>query len=228
MSTTVDPEHETTRSEPGEQLRQLEEQEATLERRTRSLEMSNPLALLFSVLALGLAIGALAVALTDNSSTANRLGATRGGVSMPGAMGSSSSAPSGSSSAASGMMGGAGGHGRFSSADVAAAAHGTVYVQLGDYWVAPAVPTVRAGTVTFIANNVGRVPHELMVERMPMKFDAPDQPNEAAAQGMIADMSAGEHGRMTVRLSPGNYTLFCNAPGHYAAGQHITFKVGKS
>lgn len=141
---------------------------------------------------------------------------------MPGAtMGSSSSA-------ASGMMAGAGGHGRFSSANVAAAAHGNVYVQLGDYWVAPTVPTIRAGKVTFIASNVGRLPHELMVERMPMKFDAPMQPDEAAAQGMIDDMSPGHHGRMTMRLRPGTYMLFCNAPGHYAAGQHITFNVTKS
>jgi hypothetical protein len=43
--------------------------------------------------------------------------------------------------------------------------------------------------------------------------------------GMIEDMSSGSSGRMTVRLSPGTYVLFCNVPGHYAAGQHTTFTV---
>jgi len=136
----------------------------------------------------------------------------------------------GSTPATSGgtMMMGAGGHGRFSSSQVAAATKGTVYVQLGDYWAAPTVSSVHAGKVTFIARNVGRVPHELMVERMPMKFDAPMQPNEDAAQGMIDDMAPGHSGRMTMRLRPGTYMLFCNVAGHYAAGQHMTFTVTKS
>jgi uncharacterized cupredoxin-like copper-binding protein len=87
---------------------------------------------------------------------------------------------------------------------------------------------VRAGKVSFIASNVGRVPHELMVERMPMKFDSPMHPNEDAAQGMIDDMGPGKSGRMTMRLKPGTYMLFCNARGHYAAGQHTVFNVTKS
>ncbi len=27
------------------------------------------------------------------------------------------------------------------------------------------------------------------------------------------------------KLKPGNYVLFCNVSGHYAAGQHIPFTV---
>jgi uncharacterized cupredoxin-like copper-binding protein len=139
-------------------------------------------------------------------------------------MGSGASSPMMGSSAAGGMMG-AGGHGRFTSAQVAAGARGTVYVQLGDYWAAPAVSSVRAGTVTFKASNVGRVPHELMVERAPIKFDAPMRPNEDAAQGMIDDMDPGRSGQMTMQLRPGTYVVFCNVNGHYAAGQHILFRV---
>jgi uncharacterized cupredoxin-like copper-binding protein len=30
---------------------------------------------------------------------------------------------------------------------------------------------------------------------------------------------------MTLKLTPGNYMLFCNVSGHYAAGQHIRFSV---
>jgi len=79
--------------------------------------------------------------------------------------------------------------------------------------------------VTFNATNAGQVPHELMIERMPIKMDAPNQPNEDAAQGMIDDMSPGQSGSMTLNLKAGTYELFCNAPGHYALGQHTMFKV---
>ena len=30
---------------------------------------------------------------------------------------------------------------------------------------------------------------------------------------------------LTLNLKPGKYQLFCNVPGHYAAGQHIPFTV---
>jgi uncharacterized cupredoxin-like copper-binding protein len=100
-----------------------------------------------------------------------------------------------------------------------------VSAQLGDYWVRPNVTSVPAGKVTFTAKNVGQLPHELMVERMPIKMDAPGQPNEDAAQGMIEDMGAGQSGHMTLDLKPGRYMLFCNVPGHYAMGQHTMFTV---
>jgi hypothetical protein len=29
----------------------------------------------------------------------------------------------------------------------------------------------------------------------------------------------------SARLRPGSYMLFCNAPGHYAAGQHMLFNA---
>jgi uncharacterized cupredoxin-like copper-binding protein len=232
MSVTVDREPEQAATKLAEELHDLEAQEGALERRTRSLELSGPLALLFSFIALAVGIAALVVALANDSDrTAGS--AVTGGV--PGAGPGSGArgatpAPSGTmmGSTASGRMAGAGGHGRFSSSMMSAAAHGTVYVQLGDYWAAPAVSSVRAGRVTFMALNVGRVPHELMVERMPMKFDAPMQPNEGAAQGMIDDMGPGRGGRMTMRLRPGSYMLFCNVAGHYAAGQHMLFTVTRS
>lgn len=100
-----------------------------------------------------------------------------------------------------------------------------VTAKLGDYWVRPDVTSVPAGKVTFTAKNVGQVPHELMIERMPIKMDAPGQPNEDAALGMIEDMEPGQSGHMTLDLKPGTYMLFCNVPGHYAMGQHTMFKV---
>src|SRR5919197_2943343 len=209
MSTTTEPD---TTPTVEEELHELEAQEAALERRTRSLELSGPLTLILSIVAVAIGVGALIIALANGSGDTS----TMSGTSMgPGSAAKPSTA----------AMMGAAGHGRFTSSMMGAAAQGKVYVQLGDYWVAPAVSSVRAGKVTFIANNVGRIPHELMVERMPMKFDAPMRPNEEAAQGMIEDMDPGKGGQMTMRLRPGTYMLFCNLPRHYVAGQHTTFTV---
>ena len=215
MSTTTEPQGEQGSTELADELHTLEAQEAALERRTRSLELGGPLTLVLATVALALSIGAFVVALSNRSTTMQ-------GSSIPSVV-SRTGMMSGTS--ATGMMSGAGGRGQFSPATVAAAAKGHVAVQLGDYWVAPSVPSVRAGKVMFTATNVGKVPHELMVERMPIKFDSPMHPNEDAAQGMIADMDPGQTGRMTMRLTPGAYMLFCNVTGHYAAGQHTVFRV---
>lgn len=227
MSTTAERETERPTAGLAEELHELEEQEAALERRTRSLEFAGPLALILSFFALALGLGAFVIALSNRSETTSASGSNSGvASSSSGATGATSGGMMGSAGTSSAsMMTGAGGHGSFTSAQMSAAAHGKVYVQLGDYWAAPAVQSVRAGKVTFVARNVGRVPHELMVERMPMKFESPMHPNEDAAQGMIDDMDPGRSGRMTMRLKPGTYMLFCNAPGHYAAGQHIPFTV---
>ena len=212
MSIATEPRDEAPSAALADEIHSLEAQEAELERRTRSLELSGPLALLFAFFALALSIGAFIVALGRDSEHL---------TSAPTMMG-------GSTSGVPGMMAASGHHGSFTSSQIAAAAKGTVYVQLGDFWAAPAVSAVRAGKVTFIARNVGKVQHELMIERMPMTFDAPMQPNEEAAQGMIDDMEAGHSGRLTMNLRPGTYMLFCNIPGHYAAGQHIRFTATAS
>jgi uncharacterized cupredoxin-like copper-binding protein len=104
-------------------------------------------------------------------------------------------------------------------------ANSTVQVELGEMYVKPSVTTVRAGKVKFAARNVGSVEHELMVERMPIRMDAPGMPTEDAALGMIEDMGPMHRGQMTLRLKPGKYELFCNVPGHYAAGQRTTLTV---
>lgn len=221
MSATIDSEPGLD-PELGKELDELRSHESALEERTRRLEVGNPLAIVLSFAAIALAIGALIIAVANRNDTSLMNSGMMGGIT--GTAAPRSSTMMGGRSGA-GMMNGGGG---FTASQIAAGANGTVYVHLGDYWVKPAVDTVRAGKVTFAATNMGRVPHELMVERAPIKMTAPGQPNEDAAQGMIDDMATGRSGHMTVRLTPGNYVLFCNAPGHYAAGQHIQFTVTKS
>ena len=43
-----------------------------------------------------------------------------------------------------------------------------------------------------------------------------------------ADVQPGATGGATGKLEAGNYLVFCNVPGHYAAGQHTVFTVTKS
>lgn len=166
------------------------------------------LAAFFAVL-LGIAsLLAVAFKLDDNQNSASnaRLSMHKQmSGSMPAAMGSGGAATAGTAATAGPVE--------------------KVTAQLGDYWVRPNMTSVPAGKVEFVARNVGKVPHELMVERMPIKMDAPGQPNEEAAQGMIEDMGPGESGQMTMDLQPGRYVLFCNVPGHYALGQHTMFTV---
>jgi uncharacterized cupredoxin-like copper-binding protein len=196
-----------------QQLHDLEDGEQHLDRRTSWLERTNPVAVLLGLLAVGVSVVALFFALSARSDRdARQLDRAFAGASAPTAQPATMGGM-----AAGGKMGAPG-----------AVAQGKVSVQLGDFTVKPSAPAVQAGKVTFVARNVGKVEHELMIERMPMKTDGPGQPNEEAAQGMIEDMQPGQSGRMTVKLTPGKYVLFCNVPGHYAAGQHLPFKVTRS
>jgi len=186
----------------------MEDEFAELQRTERSFEQRLQNSSIWIGLAafgaLILSASALAVAVTNTPSTK---------VVVERATGNTAGTAHGSS-----MMGGAAGN-------AASTGARTIDVQLGEMFVRPNRATISAGKVTFVAHNSGRVIHELMVERAPLKFDGPGRPNEKAAMGMIEDMTPGTRGKMTLRLRPGTYELFCNVPGHYAAGQHTTFTV---
>jgi uncharacterized cupredoxin-like copper-binding protein len=192
-----------------DELHELEENEAALEGRTNSLALTNVLSFLFAFFAFAASIFAILLAVSNNSDD-NGMGQRAMGAT-------SGSAPS--AMASGGMMGS-----RAAGATAPAGVR-TVRVKLGEMWVRPQYTSVKAGKVTFVASNTGQVVHELMIERMPLKMDGPGRPNEDAAQGMIEDMDPGASGKMALNLKPGSYVLFCNVPGHYAAGQHVRFTV---
>src|SRR5919198_303433 len=194
-----------------EELEHLEEEENELDNRASNLELRTILIALLAGVALIFSVAALAVALirTGGNGNNNSTAATPGAVAGTG-MGA-------------GMMNGAAGNSQ-ATAPLVNGAH-VINVRLGEMYVRPSVTSVPAGKVTLKATNMGMLTHELMIERMPMKFQAPGKPIESAAQGMIADMGTGQSGHMTLKLTPGKYMLFCNAPGHYAAGQHTLLTV---
>ena len=196
-----------TRQRLEDELHELEQDEKQLEQRTNQLSLIQGLTGLFSILALIVGITGLVVALIANGKANDGRNATR------------AAAPATAAATPGGMPGGMMG---------GSAQPGVVRVTLGEMWVRPSVTSVPAGKVTFVASNMGHVQHELMIERMPLRMEGPGKPVEDAAQGMIEDIGPGRSGKMTLRLKPGKYELFCNVPGHYAAGQHIEFTVTKS
>jgi nitrite reductase (NO-forming) len=102
---------------------------------------------------------------------------------------------------------------------------GGIKTELGEMYVKPAQTQLKAGEVTFIAHNAGTLPHMLMVEKSPIKMDAPGQPTESAALADTGLIQPGQTKSITVSLKKGAYELFCNVPGHYAAGQKTAISV---
>ena len=196
-----------------EELQELELHEKQLDRRTNRMLGAGIATTTAAVAALIVAFAALAVA----------LGHERGQTVIMRSPAAGTSAGTGRATGARAGMGMSG-----APAATAATSPRTINVSLGEMFVKPSKTSISAGKVTFVAHNSGTLMHELMIERVPLKMEGPGKPVEDAAQGMIQDMQGGGHGRMTVRLKPGTYELFCNVPGHYSAGQHTTFTVTKA
>jgi uncharacterized cupredoxin-like copper-binding protein len=200
MATTTDQREIETTAELEAELETVRSELESSRRRSGTTQLAALFALLLGIAAL---LG-LAFKLDDNQNTVNAMHNQMSG-NMAGTMGGA--APGGAV------------------AKPSSGATTQVSADLGDYSVRPDMQSVPAGKVTFTATNVGAVPHELMVERAPIKMEGPGSPVEDAALGMIEDMEPGESGQMTVTLKPGMYVLFCNVPGHYAAGQHTMLRV---
>ncbi|HET7430905.1 MAG TPA: hypothetical protein VFJ89_05315 [Nocardioides sp.] len=99
---------------------------------------------------------------------------------------------------------------------------------------------VDAGPVTFVARNVGRHTHELVV--LPLRSAHAGQlrvgaHHRVSEQGALGEASrscregagegirSGRAGWVTLRLSPGRYELVCNEPRHYRQGMHTELVV---
>ncbi len=94
--------------------------------------------------------------------------------------------------------------------------------------------SVKAGQVTFDVTNWSRgVVHEMLV----VAVDSPDAPlpydynKQTVAEDQIKKLGETEELQpnasksIELTLSPGNYLLLCNVPGHYAAGMAVPFTV---
>jgi uncharacterized cupredoxin-like copper-binding protein len=93
--------------------------------------------------------------------------------------------------------------------------------------------TAPAGPIDFVIKNVGRQPHEFVVlktdqplDKLPQKQGELDE--EGAGLKNVAeeeDIKSGETKTLHANLTPGNYVLVCNLPGHFPAGMKTAFVV---
>lgn len=90
-------------------------------------------------------------------------------------------------------------------------------------------PNATSGKVEFNADNVGKLPHELVV----LKTDEAagslkvtgGRVSEKDSVGSIHDIAAGDSKADELDLKPGKYVLVCNLPGHYQAGMYTPLTV---
>jgi uncharacterized cupredoxin-like copper-binding protein len=103
-----------------------------------------------------------------------------------------------------------------------------VAVQVDQFSVFPGTQGAPRGKVRFVVTNIGNVEHEFVV----LKTAKPagsllegKEASEAGAVGEIGSIPAGQAKTLNLTLKAGHYSLICNLPGHYAAGQFADFYV---
>jgi uncharacterized cupredoxin-like copper-binding protein len=120
----------------------------------------------------------------------------------------------------------------------------TVSVALQEFAVLPSAASVPAGTVTFVAKNIGPDDvHEMVVVRTDLGADAlpVDKDGKAAEEGSgitsigeTGDIAVGETKEVSFELLPGKYLLICNIvqtepdgslEAHYKVGMRTAFTV---
>jgi uncharacterized cupredoxin-like copper-binding protein len=68
----------------------------------------------------------------------------------------------------------------------------------------------KAGQITFVAKNDGKIPHDLAVKETGDK---------------TKEIPPGGTAELKVTLKPGKHELYCTLPGHEAAGMKLTITV---
>ena len=120
----------------------------------------------------------------------------------------------------------------------------TVSVTLQEFAILPSAASVPAGTVTFVAKNIGPDDvHEMVVVRTDLDADAlpVDKDGKAAEEGTgitsigeTGDIAVGDTKEASFELLPGKYLLICNIvqtepdgslEAHYKVGMRTAFTV---
>ncbi len=105
-------------------------------------------------------------------------------------------------------------------------------IKLDDFKLKPDLASVKAGAVRFKAKNVGDGEHELVIaasdlkpRKLPTTADGDVDEDALDVTGEIPEMPPGKTGTTKLDLVPGKYVMFCNVPGHYAAGMYGRLNV---
>jgi uncharacterized cupredoxin-like copper-binding protein len=95
--------------------------------------------------------------------------------------------------------------------------------------------TLSAGPTTFVVENKGKEPHELVIfktdlalNQLPLKDGKLDEDSKSLEN--IADtgeetLKAGETKTLQANLTPGHYVVICNVENHFRRGMKTEFTV---
>lgn len=119
-----------------------------------------------------------------------------------------------------------------------------VTTELSEWKITAGTAQATPGIVSFLAENVGAEPHELVIvkgdsaESLPKDADGAmdeEQLAEGALVGEIEPMAAGQLCRGNFAMTAGKYVLLCNIveteddgtkESHYAEGMFTSFSIG--
>jgi uncharacterized cupredoxin-like copper-binding protein len=102
---------------------------------------------------------------------------------------------------------------------------GNVNVTMGEMWIKTSATTYKAGDISFAVTNKGQMPHWFAIVKAPATLDSSGTPAATTLLAKSMTLNSGASEVINAKLTPGDYELVCIMPGHYAAGQHIPFKV---
>ncbi len=94
--------------------------------------------------------------------------------------------------------------------------------------------SVPAGKITFdVTNDSKDMVHEMMVSPVPdgtteLPYVADENrvdEEKAGHLGEVSELDPGKGGSLTVDLTPGNYIVYCNIPGHFIDGMWTMLTV---
>jgi uncharacterized cupredoxin-like copper-binding protein len=108
-------------------------------------------------------------------------------------------------------------------------------ITLDTFSITPAVPSMHAGLVDLNVTNKATIGHELLIFQTDLAPDklpiGSDGRVDERGDGVVKIFDSGDNidpGHVKTfhwALSPGNYVLVCNLPGHYKGGMHTAFTV---
>lgn len=153
-------------------------------------------------------------------------------IKTPGRMSVAALAALGAALALSACGSSGGGSSSAESTSTGASSAGGLEIGMGDDFYKPTAVTAKAGKIDVSAVNNGAILHELVLAKtdanpadLPTAPDGSVDEEKVDSPGEIPDVAAGETKSTTFNLKPGKYVMFCNIPGHYAAGMYGSFIV---
>ena len=108
-----------------------------------------------------------------------------------------------------------------------------VNVSMTTYAITADKSEVAAGEVTFaITNDATDQKHDFLIVKtdaasddLPRTAENNVDPEQVEVIAESGEIEIGEAKDVTVTLTPGNYVLVCNLPGHYDQGMFVAFEV---